>query len=329
MAQVQVRDVLRHGRAGSIRPAQASSLAFLAMAQAALTVVSTAPGGKIRRGGRAFAPTDVDRNPQTFIALMLYGLDLTHAHVDRQAAPCIDDCFRRVRAKPAAARQGLLNQRAWVRVMSMHDFYADYSPTILTLLYGLQCAHGCIGCIKRFERGATPGRRRAARQYSGAGRRRQRQDPGAGASYRLVPANGTGRALRHTGPSPLPTRPRRRCRARIQALLEAPHRRHVGWALFTDWPTGSCACTGRKRVCRTVSRYSTAKDQLRTLRQVIRGMNLDENRHTPKEAQWFINARKDEGLRPQHIDSPRRPLRRAHDGDLPQLPADLRPRRAG
>ena len=43
-------------------------------------------------------------------------------------------------------------------------------------------------------------------------------------------------------------------------------------------------------------------DQLRTLRRVIRGMNLDEAQYTAKEAQWFINARKDDGLRPQHID---------------------------
>ena len=45
-----------------------------------------------------------------------------------------------------------------------------------------------------------------------------------------------------------------------------------------------------------------SEDQLRTLRRVIRGMNLDENQYSPKEAQWFINARKEEGLRPQHID---------------------------
>ena len=45
-----------------------------------------------------------------------------------------------------------------------------------------------------------------------------------------------------------------------------------------------------------------SEDQLRTLRRVIRGMNLDENQYSPKEAQWFINAKKDDGLRPQHID---------------------------
>ena len=44
-------------------------------------------------------------------------------------------------------------------------------------------------------------------------------------------------------------------------------------------------------------------DQLRTLRRVIRGMNLDENQYSPREAQWFINAKKEDGLRPQHIEA--------------------------
>ena len=44
-----------------------------------------------------------------------------------------------------------------------------------------------------------------------------------------------------------------------------------------------------------------SEDQLRTLRRVIRGLNLDESQYSPREAQWFINGQKDEGLRPQHI----------------------------
>ena len=44
-------------------------------------------------------------------------------------------------------------------------------------------------------------------------------------------------------------------------------------------------------------------DQLRTLRRVIRGLNLDENQYSARDAQWFVNGHKDDGLRPQHIDS--------------------------
>ncbi len=45
-----------------------------------------------------------------------------------------------------------------------------------------------------------------------------------------------------------------------------------------------------------------SEDQYRTLRRVMRSLNLDEARYPPRQAQWFVNARKDEGLRPQHID---------------------------
>jgi len=43
-------------------------------------------------------------------------------------------------------------------------------------------------------------------------------------------------------------------------------------------------------------------DQYRTIRRVIRSLELDESHYPPKEAQWFINTRKDDGLRPHHID---------------------------
>ena len=43
-------------------------------------------------------------------------------------------------------------------------------------------------------------------------------------------------------------------------------------------------------------------DQQKLIRRVIRGMGLDEAQWPPKEAQWFINARKDEGQRPAHVD---------------------------
>lgn len=43
-------------------------------------------------------------------------------------------------------------------------------------------------------------------------------------------------------------------------------------------------------------------DQLRVVRRVLKALNLDEDKWQPKQVQWFINGRKDEGLRPQHID---------------------------
>ncbi|WP_457788484.1 DNA helicase II [Pseudomonas sp. PL-6] len=42
-------------------------------------------------------------------------------------------------------------------------------------------------------------------------------------------------------------------------------------------------------------------DQQRLIKRVIRELGLDEQRWPAKQAQWFINGQKDEGLRPQHI----------------------------
>ena len=44
-----------------------------------------------------------------------------------------------------------------------------------------------------------------------------------------------------------------------------------------------------------------ADDQLRLVKRVMRAMDLDEQRWPPKQAQWWINAQKDEGLRAAHI----------------------------
>ena len=45
-------------------------------------------------------------------------------------------------------------------------------------------------------------------------------------------------------------------------------------------------------------------DQLRLVKRVCRELDLDESRWPPKQAQWYINSQKDEGLRSTHIDAP-------------------------
>lgn len=42
-------------------------------------------------------------------------------------------------------------------------------------------------------------------------------------------------------------------------------------------------------------------DQLRLVKRVCQNLQLDEARWPPRQAQWYINAQKDEGLRPQYI----------------------------
>jgi DNA helicase-2/ATP-dependent DNA helicase PcrA len=44
-------------------------------------------------------------------------------------------------------------------------------------------------------------------------------------------------------------------------------------------------------------------DQLRLVKRIVRSLNIDEKRWPPKQMQWYINGKKDEGLRPQHIET--------------------------
>ncbi|MEW8506655.1 MAG: DNA helicase II [Candidatus Thiodiazotropha sp.] len=43
-------------------------------------------------------------------------------------------------------------------------------------------------------------------------------------------------------------------------------------------------------------------DQFRLIKRLLKNLDLDESRWPPRQIQWFINGRKDEGLRAQHLD---------------------------
>ena len=44
-------------------------------------------------------------------------------------------------------------------------------------------------------------------------------------------------------------------------------------------------------------------DQLRMIKRIVRSLQLDEKKWPAKQAMYYINGKKDEGLRPQHIDT--------------------------
>ena len=44
-------------------------------------------------------------------------------------------------------------------------------------------------------------------------------------------------------------------------------------------------------------------DQLRLIKRITRTLDLDEKRWPAKQSQWYINGKKDEGLRPNHIET--------------------------
>lgn len=43
-------------------------------------------------------------------------------------------------------------------------------------------------------------------------------------------------------------------------------------------------------------------DQLRLIKRLLKNLHADDNQWAPREIQYFINAQKDDGLRPQHVD---------------------------
>ena len=52
------------------------------------------------------------------------------------------------------------------------------------------------------------------------------------------------------------------------------------------------------------------EDQQRLVKKIIKGLGLDDTRWVPREVAWFINAQKDEGLRPKHLKDDGDPTRR-------------------
>ena len=51
-------------------------------------------------------------------------------------------------------------------------------------------------------------------------------------------------------------------------------------------------------------------DQLRLIKRLLKNLEIDDSRWVPREIQYFINAQKDEGLRPKHLDDDGDPNRR-------------------
>src|SRR5690606_15876674 len=50
----------------------------------------------------------------------------------------------------------------------------------------------------------------------------------------------------------------------------------------------------------------------RVIRRLLKSLDIDEARWPPRQIQWYINARKDEGERPQHIDPGGDPIQKQY-----------------
>lgn len=60
-------------------------------------------------------------------------------------------------------------------------------------------------------------------------------------------------------------------------------------------------------------------DQQRLLRRLIKAQNLDEKHWPARQASWYINGKKDEGLRPHHIDAQFDPVEKTWLRSMPPI----------
>jgi DNA helicase-2/ATP-dependent DNA helicase PcrA len=89
-------------------------------------------------------------------------------------------------------------------------------------------------------------------------------------------------------------------RERIEALLGMPTR-HLWIGTFHGLAHRLLRIHWREAGLNEGFQIMDSEDQHRMLRRMLRGLELDETVWVPKELQWFINAQKDEGLRPQDL----------------------------
>lgn len=96
-------------------------------------------------------------------------------------------------------------------------------------------------------------------------------------------------------------------RDRVQELLQVPTR---GLWIGTFHGLANRLLRTHHEVARLPKTFQIldSDDQFRMIRRVIRSRGLDEQQWPPRQAQWYINARKDEGLRPQDIEHHNNPL---------------------
>ncbi len=90
-------------------------------------------------------------------------------------------------------------------------------------------------------------------------------------------------------------------RARIEELLQMPAR-GLWVGTFHGLAHRLLRAHWREAKLPETFQILDSDDQQRIIRRVLKALALDEERWPPRQMQGFINARKDEGLRPQHLE---------------------------
>ena len=89
-------------------------------------------------------------------------------------------------------------------------------------------------------------------------------------------------------------------RSRIEALLNIPVR-HLWIGTFHGLAHRMLRRHWREAGLPQNFQIIDSDDQLRLIKRLIKNLEIDDSRWVPREVQYFINAQKDEGLRPKHL----------------------------
>ncbi len=98
-------------------------------------------------------------------------------------------------------------------------------------------------------------------------------------------------------------------RSRIEALLDMPVR-HLWIGTFHGLAHRLLRRHWREAGLPQNFQIIDSDDQLRLIKRLLKNLEIDDSRYVPREIQYFINAQKDEGLRPKHLDDDGDPHRR-------------------
>jgi DNA helicase-2/ATP-dependent DNA helicase PcrA len=98
-------------------------------------------------------------------------------------------------------------------------------------------------------------------------------------------------------------------RARIEALIGMPAR-HMWMGTFHGLAHRMLRLHWQEAGLIQNFQILDSEEQLRLVRRILRELNLDEKQWPAKQAQWFINNSKEEGLRPAHIEHHGDPAKR-------------------
>ncbi|MCQ8116718.1 DNA helicase II [Methylomonas rosea] len=89
-------------------------------------------------------------------------------------------------------------------------------------------------------------------------------------------------------------------RHRIEDLLETPA--HAMWiGTFHGLAHRLLRQHAKQAKLPDTFQVMDSDDQLRIIKRLMKNLNLDDSKWPPKQAQWFINAQKDEGIRAKHM----------------------------